>query len=139
MRRLENWRARLSAELDAQRRAPFAWGSHDCAIGFACRVVEAITGEDLAAPYRGTYDSPLGALRVLRDSGALTLGDFVAMHLQEIAPARAHIGDLCLVPSTGPIGQGLGMVDATSLIVLTETGQGRRPRADMIRAFRVGE
>ncbi|SNT76707.1 DUF6950 family protein [Paracoccus seriniphilus] len=139
LRRLDDWRARLSAELDAQRRVPFTWGSHDCAVGFACRVVEAITGEDLAAPYRGQYDSPLGALRILRESGALTLGDFVAMHLPEINPAFARLGDLCLVPSTGPIGQGLGMVDATSLIVMTESGHGRLPRAAMIRAFRVGE
>lgn len=139
MKRLDDWRVRLSAELDAQRRAPFAWGSHDCAIGFACRVVEAITGEDLGAPYRGKYDSPLGALRVLRDSGALTLGDFVAMHLPEIRPAFANIGDICVVPATGPIGQALGMVDFSSLVVLTEQGQGRRARGDMIRAFRVGE
>lgn len=139
MKRLDDWRARLSDELDAQRRAPFVWGSHDCAIGFACRVVEAITGEDLAEPYRGKYDSPLGALRILRDSGALTLGDFVAMHLPEIKPAFANIGDLCLVPATGPIGQGLGMVDASGLVVMTEAGHGRLPRSKMIRAFSVGE
>lgn len=139
LRRLDDWRARLAAEMDRQRRVPFAWGQQDCAIGFACGIVRAITGADLARGHRGKYRSAGDALKVLRGSGAQTLGDFVGLYLPEVHPAFARVGDLGVIAAEGPIGQAFCMVDASGLIVMTEEGHGRRPRTDMIRAFRVGE
>lgn len=43
------------------------------------------------------------------------------------------------VVADGGRAQAFCIVDASSLIVMTDHGHGRRPRADMIRAFRVGE
>ncbi|SEU03385.1 DUF6950 family protein [Paracoccus homiensis] len=139
MKRLDNWRSRLSAELDRQRLTPFEWGGHDCALGFAGGIVEALTGEDMAAPYRGTYRSLRSAKAVLRDAGAADLGDFVATLLPEIDPAQARIGDLGIIETPDAFGQGLCMVDASTLLVLTNNGHGHKPRSAMIRAFRVGE
>lgn len=139
MKRRDDWRARLSAEMDRQRQDPFAWGKHDCAIGFAAAVAEAITGEDLARGYRGKYASPRGALKLMKEAGAETLGDFVALKLPEINPAFARLGDIGVIEADGPVGQGLCIVDATGVIVLTETGHGHRPRGDMVRAFKVGD
>lgn len=139
LHRLDDWRARLAAEMDRQRRAPFRWGSHDCALGFATGIVEAITGADLARGYRGTYRTPGAAAQIIADSGADSLGDFVAQHLPEIHPAFAQVGDLGVIEADGPIGQALCMFDASGLIVMTDDGHGRRPRADALRAFRVGE
>lgn len=138
MTRLPDWMARLSAELDRQRRIPFAWGEQDCVLGFAAKAVEAITGTDLAEGYRERYRTPLGAVRLLRDEGADSLGDFVGRFLPEIEPNFADIGDVAVVASDGPIGQALGIVDATGLIVMTTEGHGRLDRAEMLRAFRVG-
>lgn len=138
LHRLDTWRERLAAEMDRQRREPFAWGKHDCAIGFAAAIVEALTGKDLARGYRGKYTSPRGALRLLRDAGAETLGDFAAMKLPEIHPAFANVGDLGVIAADGPIGEAFAMIDASGLIVMTEDGHGRRPRADLLRAFKVG-
>ena len=138
LHRLDDWRARLAAEMDRQRRDPFAWGRHDCAIGFAAAIVQALTGKDLARGYRGTYASPKGAWKVLRESGAESLGDFAALHLPEIHPSRANVGDIGVIPADGPVGEAFCMVDASGLIVMTEQGHGRRPRADMTRAFKVG-
>ncbi|MDS9468597.1 hypothetical protein RGQ15_13590 [Paracoccus sp. MBLB3053] len=137
--RLPNWRARLAAEMDRQRRDPFAWGSHDCALGLAAGAIEAITGNDMAAEWRGRYTTPLGALRVLRKAGHASFTDFVAAHLPEHDhPDQADIGDIGLVESDGPVGVALCIVDASGVIVMTETGHGRRPRSDMTRAFKVG-
>lgn len=138
LRRLDDWRARLAAEMDRQRRDPFAWGQHDCAIGFAAGIVEALTGVDLSAGYRGRYDGPRSAMRVLREAGADRLSAFVGMRLPEVLPAFANVGDIGIVAAEGPLDEALCMVDASGLVVMTEQGHGRRPRADLIRAFKVG-
>ena len=136
--RLDDWRARLAAEMDRQRRDPFTWGKHDCAIGFAAGIVEALTGVDMAQGYRGKYASPRGALKLLKDEGADSLHAFVAARLPEVHPAFANVGDLGLVASDGPLGEALCMIDASGLVVMTEQGHGRRPRGDLITAFKVG-
>ncbi|AZV00293.1 DUF6950 family protein [Paracoccus kondratievae] len=136
--RLPDWRARFAAEMDRQRRDPFAWGSQDCALGLAAGAVEAITGQDVAARWRGRYRSPSGARRALHKAGFTSLADLVASLLPEIAPAFANVGDIGLIEADGPLRQALCVVDASGLIVLTEAGHGRRPRHDMIRAFKVG-
>ncbi|SEI10161.1 DUF6950 family protein [Paracoccus alkenifer] len=137
--RLPNWRARFAAEMDRQRREAFAWGRHDCALGLVTGAIEAITGVDLARGYRGKYRGQAAALRILRDAGCETPGDFAATILPEIPPAMARIGDVGVMSADGPLAQAFCVVDASSLIVMTDLGHGRRPRADMIRAFRVGE
>lgn len=136
--RLPDWRARLAAEMDRQRRDPFAWGRHDCALGLAAGAVTALTGADLAAPWRGRYRSPSGARRVLHKAGFSSLADLVASILPEIPPARARVGDIGLIAADGPLKEALCVVDVSGLIAMTEPGHGRRPRADMIRAFKVG-
>tara|TARA_B000000460_G_scaffold249681_1_gene232616 strand:- start:5686 stop:6105 length:420 start_codon:yes stop_codon:yes gene_type:complete len=139
MKRLENWRARLSDEMDRQRLTPFAWGGHDCGLGFAGGIVLALTGEDVAEPYRGRYTTMIGAARLLKSEGCDTVGDMLAKHFREIDPAQASVGDLGIVGTPDALGQGICMVDASSLVVMTESGHGRKARSEMIRAFRVGE
>ncbi|RNF35385.1 DUF6950 family protein [Paracoccus methylarcula] len=136
--RRDDWRGRFAAEMDRQRRVGFAWGKQDCALGLVCGAVQAITGADLARGYRGKYRSPRAALKLLGDSGADNLGDFAALHLPEIHPSQARVGDLGILAAEGPIGEAFCIVDASGVIVMTEQGHGRLPRADMTRAFKVG-
>lgn len=136
--RLDDWRARLAAEMDRQRQTPFAWGKQDCAIGFAAGIVQALTGVDMARGYRSKYASPKGALRVLKDAGADSLSAFVTGLLPEVHPAFANVGDIGIVAADGPLSEALCMIDVSGLIVMTEHGHGRRPRADLIRAYKVG-
>lgn len=49
---------------------PFAWGSNDCCL-FAADWVLAATGRDIAADYRGRYQSALPALRFVKDGGGV--------------------------------------------------------------------
>ncbi|RRH71989.1 DUF6950 family protein [Falsigemmobacter faecalis] len=136
--RRSDWRGRLSAELDRQRRAPFAWGRQDCALGLASGAVLALTGEDLAAAWRGQYRSERGALRALRAAGHESLGAALAARLPEISPDEADLGDIALVASEGAIGEALALFDSAGLIALTEHGQGRIPRERALRAFKIG-
>ena len=136
--RLPDWRARLAAEMDRQRREAFAWGAQDCVLGLAAGAVQALTGDDLGARWRGRYKTPGGARRALHKAGFTSLADAVADILPEIHPDAADVGDVGLIEAEGPLGQALCVVDASGLIVLTESGHGRRPRGDMRRAFKVG-
>lgn len=136
--RLDDWRARLAAEMDRQRRTPFKWGTQDCAIGFAAGIVQALTGVDMARGYRSQYRGPKGALRILKEAGADSLSTFVAGLLPEVHPAFANVGDIGIIASDGPLNEALCMIDASGLVVMTPDGHGRRPRADLIRAFKVG-
>lgn len=78
---------------------PFAWGSNDCLL-FAADAVEACTGLDLAAKWRGQYADAVGAARMLHAGGGVA--GFCSEHLgQEIRPALAQPGDIGIVLSGG--------------------------------------
>lgn len=134
--RLPDWRARLQAEIEAQRHAPFAWGARDCALGLAGGVVQALTGVDLRRGWRGKYKTARGAMKALRAAGFESLGDAVASMLPEIHPSQAHVGDLALV-NEGEIGA-LAVFNGGVLVVLTVDGLGVRERSAAVRAFKVG-
>lgn len=91
--RLRDWEALLGAYLTEARAREFAWGSNDCAL-FACGAAAAITGEDKAAEYRGTYSTRKGSAAALRRLGKGTL----IATLNDLYPrkpvSRALRGDL---------------------------------------------
>jgi len=92
--RLKNWPSRLQAVFSAARTRPFAWGEHDCCL-HAAAVVEACTGVDLAAPWRGTYSTAAEAARLLASLGGLRA--LAAQAGPEIDPAFATAGDVALI------------------------------------------
>lgn len=105
MTRQKGWQGRLAAFLASVARTPFSPGTHDCAL-FAAGAVEALTGVDLAADWRGRYHTLRGGVRVLRRAG----------YADHIALARSHFpatttprpGDLAVVST--PDGPALGVV-----------------------------
>lgn len=72
MSRLPDWEERLSAFIADNMDRPFQFGQWDCAL-FATACAAAITGEDRAAEYRGTYSDRAGSARALRQLGKGTL------------------------------------------------------------------
>src|SRR5258708_4686376 len=64
MKRLEDWVVRLEAFIKERTAQPFKWGSQDCCL-FAADAIEAITGVDLAADFRGKYSGAETAKAVL--------------------------------------------------------------------------
>lgn len=138
MKRLDGWQRRFVAVTDEIRRKPFAWGSHDCGPAFAGRIVEALTGDDIAAPFRGKYDDAAGALRTLRETGFTDLADLVASLLPEIHPSRARKGDLAAFKDDSPFGASLGIVNGERVLVLRPEGIGTMDLLAAHRAYRVG-
>lgn len=103
--RLEDWPERMVSFIEARRERPFSWGTSDCAL-FVCDAVEAITGVDPAARWRGMYGSEKGARRLMRDNGGIRgLADMAFG--QGVPPALAGRGDAVLVDT--PTGEALAL------------------------------
>lgn len=136
MRRLPNWRSKLHAVVEERRRLPIEYGVNDCAI-FAADCVLAMTGEDLAADYRGQYHSREEAIQFLYRLGYDDLVSLVADKLPEISPVRAQIGDVAAIPSE-PIGWALGIFNGETITVLREDALGTVRRELATRAFKCG-
>lgn len=93
MDRLANWEERLSSFLRDRRRAPFKYGSNDCAM-FASDAVIAITGTDPAPDFRGKYRTLAGSVRALRDIGEGDLDRTFSDRFPSKPVAFARRGDL---------------------------------------------
>lgn len=134
IQRKKDWRTRLAAYMGAISRRAFRPGEHDCAL-FAAGAVEAMTGTDLAAPWRRTYRTLEDGLALLAQHGH---GDHVALaaaHLEEIAPILAQVGDVAAVREGEALG--LGIVQGPAIYVLRPSGLGLVPLTAAERAFRV--
>ena len=97
--RLDTWPEALAGVVEATRRAPFAWGEHDCCL-WAADCVAAMTGRDFAAGFRGAYSDAAGAVEILANWGSLRA---LAAHClgEEIAPRLAMRGDVVLAETAG--------------------------------------
>lgn len=91
--RLEGWPQLLDAAIERARSQPFAYGQLDCLL-FAADVIFAITGTDLASPYRDTYHDQAGAEQILLEHGG-SIEQLVSSVLGDPAHASAaRRGDL---------------------------------------------
>lgn len=104
VRRREDWPERLAEWVAGALRKPFAWGRHDCALA-AADCVLAMTGEDLAAEYRGRYEDRAGALRALAEiaGGGVEEAAQKALGPALANPLMAQRGDVAMVETAeGP-------------------------------------
>jgi len=101
--RQEDWPERLAEKIATLRAQPFAWGRHDCCT-FAMDCIEAITGEDPMAAFRGRYDDPVSATAVLKSIGKGSLyATLRGVFGNPVPPAQARRGDLVLFKqASGP-------------------------------------
>lgn len=130
--RLPDWGLRLGAWLASISSAPFAYGSHDCAL-FAAGAIEAMTGVDHAADWRGRYKTQIGGFRVLRRAG---FGDHIALARSLCPPIRTpRPGDLAIIDT--PLGRALGVVQGAHIYAPAEVGWGLVPRSAAIEFLEV--
>ena len=120
MKRYEDWEARLDAFFTETQTCAQEWGKDDCAMR-ACNAVLAITGVDLAEPFRGTYATELGAARAIKKfcgGGLEQLADKVAKQhgIDECPVFRARRGDVVLIGGDNPT---LGVVSLDGWNILT--------------------
>jgi hypothetical protein len=134
LQRTEDWEQKLFAFTASMLPMPFEWGSNDCMM-FAAGCVYACTGQDLAAEYRGTYDTEAGALRVIVAAGVKDLGDFVARLLPEIDPAEAQRGDVIL--AQGPEAPFIAVCQGATSVGPTAHGLIHVYTNQALRAFKV--
>jgi len=141
--RAGDWEAALGAFLAACEGRPYAWGEHDCAL-FAAGAVQAMTGADPAAAFRGRYRSKRGAAKALRELGAGTLEATIDGLFETITPAFAQRGDLVL--HEGAVGVSAGrfalfvgdaLQGAEGGADVAVAGLVRVPRAAWEKAWRV--
>lgn len=103
--RLPDWESRLAVYMRACRAREFEWGALDCAL-FIAGAVEAMTGVDPAAAYRGRYTTREGAAQALRNIGEGTLAKTIGALFTECPTSHARRGDL--VWHDGAIGVCMG-------------------------------
>lgn len=131
-RKTEGWQERLAAYLSSCAQRPFVYGEHDCAL-FATGAVQAMTGLDLAAPYRGRYTTFAGGRRVLRRDGYADHVALIAAHLPETATPRP--GDLAVIDT--PDGPALGVVQGAMVYVVGDAALSLLPISAARRFFEV--
>ncbi len=132
--RQPDWRPRLVAYLATVSAKPFAYGSQDCAL-FVAGAVEAMTGSDPAAGYRGLYQSLKGGLKLLARDGLADHVTLLRATFEEIPIAFAGVGDIAVIGEVGM--PALGIFEGEQILVLREDGLGLMPRPAATLAFRV--
>lgn len=98
-RRQDGWEKALNAEVEAALTRQFEWGHFDCCL-FAADCVRAITGTDIAAGYRSTYESRSGAFELVEREGGLEamIDRVCAEHgLEARRPELAQRGDVVIL------------------------------------------
>lgn len=134
-----DWEVRLRAAVAAAEARRFRWGEFDCCL-WACDVVAVLRGVDLAAPFRGRYDTARGAARALRTfSGAgldATATKIAAAHgFPEIPVSLAQRGDVALIRT--PQGDALAVVLGVMSAAPGPRGLARVRTLDAARAWAV--
>lgn len=97
--RLPDWSRALEAYCRQLDGAPWEWGHSDCAMA-AAGAVDAVTGVDVGADWRGRYGSALEARRAIRGR-AICWGDIArrsfALHgWPEVDPRGSRVADIGL-------------------------------------------
>ena len=147
MTRYPDWQSKLHQFFKANLERPFAWGTWDCCL-FVADAVQAMTGTDIAAAFRGKYSDEPGAMRAVlaalggnKTGGAwpellseLAAKTAVEHAMAEVAPLFAQRGDMVVTA------QCLGLVSFTGqhVLVIPESGFHMVPLEQVIRAWRVG-
>lgn len=133
--RLPDWQARLRRFLRTNHGRPLEPGRHDCCL-FGAGAVEAQTGVDLAADWRGRYSTFRGGYRMLRRAGYADHVAFIAAHLPEARITSVRAGDIAIVPSEE--GDAVGVVQGEAVYVLGLDGRlALVPMAPVLRLFHV--
>lgn len=154
--RRDDWPEQLGALIEERAFVPFVWGVNDCAL-FACDAIQTTVGIDVAAPFRGRYDSAASASAAMlgfiaeRDRPFLEIAQedrqellehvaeiIAAEHeLREVEIPFARRGDAVLFE--GEHGATLGVVgmDGMTIVAPGPTGLLARPLAEARRAWRV--
>lgn len=141
--RRPDWQARLQQYLLRSLSKPFAYGEFDCCL-FVADAVEAMTGTDLAAEFRGKYHSCDEALslRQAYTRGKGSLRSFVTkalreQGLEEIPFTLAQRGDIVLILRAKDYSLGVVDLSGREVVAAAEEAFLRLPLNLAVRGWRV--
>lgn len=138
--RVKTWKDDFVAYIHANVDTPFDFGTHDCCLT-ACDMLKAITGEDPAKSFRGTYNGPVECYVTLKKHGGVeAIADKICAERgwEEIKPLFASKGDLVMIEA-GNERYALGVVDLSGkeIIAAGPIGLSRKPLSDAVKAWRI--
>lgn len=120
VRRSKDWQKQLQQAISSRTQKTNTRGVSDCVLTTA-DLIQAYTGEDLAANWRGKYNDDLGALRFIRSFEGGLIGEvkrvMLAHGLVEIAPRFAQRGDPAYVINENPLFGGMGIFYGGGILV----------------------
>jgi len=132
--RVPHWDTRaFHTYLLTHSKTPHRWGSHDCCLG-AANAIEAFTGVDLAADFRGKYSTEAEALALIHSvTGGTTVEDAAAWCAQKHglvewvrnglpAPLFAQRGDLVVLNDGGTLIAGVVHLKGTHAVTVGADG-----------------
>jgi hypothetical protein len=140
--RYPDWDQRLHQFLLGQVANPFHYGRFDCAI-FCADALVAMTGVDVAAPFRGQYLSRKEALAAAKNyCGKATVDHVVAAVAQRhgllpVAPAYAQRGDVILLNRMRDVSLGIVSLNGREVLAAGRKGFMRVPLSRAKRAWRI--
>ena len=136
MTRKPDWKLHLMQYMAECARRPFEVGQHDCAL-FWAGGIDAMTGIDPAADWRGKYKTVAGGLRLLKRAGFADHIAVAASKFEEIPIAFAAPGDLAVIPAEDGGLAAAGIVQGEGIYTLGQGGLAVMPLLSATTAFRV--
>lgn len=101
--RPQDWPSLLEGYVEQSRRAPFAWGTHDC-VTFTCGWFRLMTGRDAFAPFRGKYATENEAHRLMIANDVHGMEEAGRFLFGEPRKGNAHLQRGDLVYAEGALG-----------------------------------
>ncbi|AYV14321.1 hypothetical protein L2728_11270 [Shewanella chilikensis] len=124
------------AEFVSQHRAtPFLWGKHDCCL-LAANWLKANGRGDLAASFRGTYSSELGAMRAIRRAGFDSLSELLISLLGQPTPPLSLTRGAVVLLDT-PMGDVVGIYQGSDCFALATEGLVSYPKINITMGWNV--
>ena len=131
MNKVGDWESALYQYIEECRHKPFEYGVNDCCM-FAAGAVQAITGEDPMAEFRGQYKSQATSIRALKEIGAGDLESTIDGKFPVIDVGLAQRGDLAFYDNA------IGVVAGSWAWFVSDDGLERIDRSQWAKAWSVG-
>lgn len=142
--RIDNWEHELNRFVQENQRRSFQYGQFDCCL-FVADAIQSITGVDIAAAYRGRYQTRKEAIALaIEIAGVPSIQAVVdnaaaTFEIPEIEPLRAGRGDMVLLRRASGRDYSLSVValNGRELLWACKDGIGRISLESGHRAWRV--
>lgn len=136
MKRQPDWRSKLGTYLNSVMEKPFNKTDHNCAL-FVADTTLAMTGIDLAEPYRGKFKTYKQGLEIMRENGYDDPYDMIEKQFTKIPVDVAKVGDIVLIRDKG-IKKICGICVGHFALALFKDGICRVEIQDCYEAYAVG-